>query len=84
MAMMLDFLAKLIADGDLRRTAEMQELRSTLDTFKPELDEIRATFKTWRPAMESKVGDLGSAVRDLRRKVDHIAKGIGARTLGSA
>jgi hypothetical protein len=90
-------LAKLIAEGEQRRESEMQELRSTLsnikpelesikssvDTFKPELDEIKFDFESWKPAMESKVGDLGLAVRELHRQVDHIAKGVGVGALGS-
>jgi hypothetical protein len=97
MAMTLDSLAKLIAEGEQRRESEMQELRSTLsnikpelesikssvDTFKPELDEIKSNFESWKPAMESKVGDLGLAVHELRRQVDHIAKGVGVGALGS-
>jgi hypothetical protein len=98
MAVTMDALAKLIADGEQRRAADMQELRLALttikpeiasirdvvDTFKPELDEIRTAFDNWRPDMENKVGDLGTAVRDLRRQVDHIAKGVGAGALGPA
>jgi hypothetical protein len=98
MAVTMDSLAKLIADGEQRRAADMQELRLALttikpeiasirdvvDTFKPELDEIRTTFDNWRPDMETKVGDLGTAVQDLRRQVDHIAKGVGAGALGPA
>jgi uncharacterized protein YukE len=97
MAMTLDSLAKLIAEGEQRWASEMQELRSTLsnikpelesikssvDTFKPELDEIKSNFESWKPAMESKVGDLGLAVHELRRQVDHIAKGVGVGALGS-
>jgi hypothetical protein len=62
---------------------ELESIKSSVDTFKPELDEIKSNFESWKPAMESKVGDLGLAVHELRRQVDHIAKGVGVGALGS-
>lgn len=45
--------------------------------------DIKANLELWKPEIESKVGDLGAAVKDLRRQMDQIARGVGLSALGS-
>jgi hypothetical protein len=51
-------------------------------SLQPEMEKIKATFEAWRPEMEAKVDGLGEVVKDLRRQVDHMARGVGAGALG--
>lgn len=92
----IDALMKLLEGSEARMSKEMQAIKRAVDNIKlemsslqdsvsalkPEMEEIKANFESWKPEMETKVGDLGVAVADLRRQVDHIAKGVGAGALG--
>jgi hypothetical protein len=92
----MDTLMKMIQDSEARMSREMGSIKLAVDDIKPdiitlqgsvsrlqpEMEQIKATFEAWRPEMEAKVVGLGDAVKDLRRQVDHIAKGVGAGALG--
>ncbi|XP_071685404.1 uncharacterized protein [Lolium perenne] len=92
----MDALMKMIQDSEARMSREMGSIKLAVDDIKPdiitlqgsvsrlqpEMEQIKATFEAWRPEMEAKVVGLGDAVKDLRRQVDHIAKGVGAGALG--
>jgi hypothetical protein len=92
----MDALMQMIKDSESRLAREMGAisagvdairpdivgLQSSVMSLQPEMEKIKATFEAWRPEMEAKVDGLGEVVKDLRRQVDHMARGVGAGALG--
>ncbi|KAK1642338.1 hypothetical protein QYE76_060143 [Lolium multiflorum] len=92
----MEKMMKMFEASEQRMASEMQSLKTVFQEFKPEIlsikgvvdtmgpemAEIKANLEQWKPEMESKVGDLGAAVKDLRRQVDQIARGVGLSALG--
>lgn len=88
---------KMIQDSEARMSREMGSIKLAVDGIKPgidtlqstvsllrsEMEQIKSNFESWKPEMEAKIIGLGDAVKDPRKQVDHIAKGVGAGALGT-